>query len=73
MPEPLSAHELPALAAEIAERIVRDASLADSLAGSFVCPPGKLCCFLGYNCDPPFGCARDFRCPHGFISQVSAF
>jgi hypothetical protein len=75
MPEPLGAHELSALAAEIADRIARDPALADSLAGgvaaSLVCPPHKLCCFLGYNCDAPFTCARDFRCPQGFATQLS--
>jgi hypothetical protein len=77
MPEQLSPDEMQALADAIAERIVRDPSLADSLtsqlAASLVCPPKKLCCFLGYNCDTPFTCQRDFRCPQGYANQAILF
>ena len=75
MRETFSPDELQALASEIADHIVRDPSLAGSVAGrlalNLVCEPGKLCCFFGYNCDTPFTCARDFRCPQGFASQLS--
>lgn len=75
MDEKFSSNEMQALAVEIAEIIVRDPSLAGALSlqqgASLVCPPKKLCCFLGYNCDSPFTCHRDFRCPQGFATQLS--
>jgi hypothetical protein len=66
-----SRDELQALAAEVAERIISDPSLAGSLADRlglfFKCPPHKLCCFVGYGCDPPFGCLPEFNCTNSFV------
>jgi hypothetical protein len=62
--------EIKALAAEIAERIARDAAAGGVPTLGAVCPPNKLCCFLGYNCNAPFVCPHDFGCPQGFGAGV---
>lgn len=74
MNDRLTGNEIKALAAEIAQRIAQD----DSEESFFtpggklqaVCPPKKLCCFQGYNCDAPFVCPDGFRCPNGFGAGV---
>jgi hypothetical protein len=70
MEKQFSPEELRALAAEIAERILRNLSPAGSAGGGtalpFKCPPKKLCCFVGYGCDSPFNCRPGFDCTHSF-------
>lgn len=60
-----------ALAAEIVERIVNDPALSDALAdrlAGYTCPPGQLCCDVGYGCDSPFVCRPGFDCMKSFAN-----
>lgn len=74
MNDRITKDEIKDLAAEIAERIAGAGSgdIDSSRWGTArnVCPPRKLCCFQGYNCDAPFACADGFRCPNGFGAGV---
>lgn len=60
------------MAAKIAELIAGDRDILSLRGGTSgaVCPPKKLCCFEGYNCDAPFVCLHGFLCPNGFGAGV---
>ena len=78
MNDELTRDRLKTLAAQIAERIVEDESLAASvslrLAARAQCPAGELCCTDSYvcpsrfTCQPEFGCTIDFQ---GFAPTLS--
>jgi hypothetical protein len=63
------------LAAEIAECIINGGLLdepgSESVpVGRRVCPPNKLCCWLGYHCSVPFYCDDNFGCIDRFSVSV---